>query len=688
MRYEDWNEVLAQNFFHPKMAGRRVYLYTTVGLLNRLGEPHEVDVDDFLAAIKQRHRWSIQANHFCDGVVACMETWHQQHRRLPESNFDKHYPPYLAYLAFFALAAGRDAEGFSRHAYHAPLNELLGREIGAGTLPGFAKVDRVWEDLERWANDEQDGRLGYFFAEAIGHAHVGYPMAQMLLSEEEREHLPGVFARAGLSPTFPPSDGEVAALVARHGRQNLRPRTLRLLGERNGENPRAHEVLLEILTDELAQWDGQMEERESQTNGASSRRCSSGSLWLTLEDQGFRDLHAGLRAHVAEEFPEDELTLRSRNNDQVYSCIERAGGWSWPLAAPDNSPLDATCFDWTQDIELSDPDLGWTFRMTGSPVRLFEKGHTLGVQGWAETRRLRREVPFRLAVAPEARARIETWGAEDCQGFAPIPDASGLPDEWGLYRAEAALRDQRVRDAFPVLTFPSRLRLRFGGGVRFGRGDEFFAFAPPEVVVEGAPEHAQLYCKGQPMETAGEGRYTLPLDEHRFRIEVRQGDEVLLSRTVFLRQHLDWTRRAEETEFDQFGQPFGAPEEEPVTVAGARVRGEVTIQDRLRTFLPVRNTRKVFLIGRMPGQIVKWPQEPLPEWEPIWEVPMEKRGQAFFHGESLDVQPAAVPERVDQKHLRLWKDVLWHKRKRIKEPLLPCVRVLWFAYREAAHAAK
>lgn len=692
MRYEDWNELLINHFFNSGMAGRRVYLYVTDELLDQLGKQDGLgDAADFRKAISKRHHWASAANSDCDGVVACIKEWRRQRNRLSEDDPDKHAPPYLAYLVFFALAAGKKAEGFSANAYYPALNELLGRDSGDGMPPGFAEVDEVWEDLERWANDEQEGRLGTFYAETDTHrSHVVNPITQMLLSEGERRHLPMIFALAGLSPTFPPSDEEVAGGVARYGDPGLRRSTRRLLRRENGTDERAREILLDAVLDILQHWDGEAEEPGARTAGGTARQRMHGTLWLTLADDGFGRFRAGLRAQVSGEFPDDELKLCDSPTGNAFACVERLGtpGWSWPLSDT-GRPLDAASFDWSRDFELSESYRGWTFRLPGVPVRLFVSEP--GLSGYVESRRLRRGMPFVLAADASVQAQVERWGREGCEGFQPIEVAGGLPVGWRLYRAEAARDDRLVRNELAVLAFSSTLRVRLDG-VRFGQGSEFFAFAPPDFVVEGEPEGAQLFCNYRPMKALGEGRFAVPpeeLDELKLRIEVRQGEEVLHRQFVFLRKHLAWERQQAAAEFDAFGRPVGAPEEESVTVAGAQVRGEVPVRDQLRTFLPVYTERSVYLIGRVPGQIAKWPQEPLPEWEPVWQVPMERRGRALFHGRSLDAAPQ--PGRWGSpRQVKRWKEVLWHQRKRIEPPSdkLPRARTLWLAYREAACAAK
>ena len=106
----------------------------------------------------------------------------------------------------------------------------------------------------------------------------------------------------------------------------------------------------------------------------------------------------------------------------------------------------------------------------------------------------------------DARAQIEQWGGSECLGFLEIPISGGLPKGWSLFAVNAALDDAGIRNSYSLLSFPRSIRLRVDGGIRVTRGNQFFGFAPPNLVLEGDSEEAQFYANGVhvPCSTPGE----------------------------------------------------------------------------------------------------------------------------------------------------------------------------------------
>ena len=73
----------------------------------------------------------------------------------------------------------------------------VGASVGFIALFGGA----VWRDLEAWTVADREGTLGIFKAQTAGRrANVGLPIAQTILTEEERRRLPELFEAADLEP--------------------------------------------------------------------------------------------------------------------------------------------------------------------------------------------------------------------------------------------------------------------------------------------------------------------------------------------------------------------------------------------------------------------------------------------------------------------------------------------------------
>ena len=235
--YLQWNDAIASRFFRPEAAGTQVYLQVTDHLMSELGETLGGGRDDFIAAVLVGPPWATRSG-LCQRGLQAMSAWRDHGRE---------YPPYIAHLAAFVLAAGLDGN-YAPHAYYPRLHDLLGTPT-EHMPPSFDRMYELWEDLETWSNHDRNGELGIFRARSIGgFIHVGYPLAQAILTESERAALPRIFADAGFDPSWPPPRGEVARQVRAKGRNVLRTRTMESLAGPVGE---ARDVVVDAILEEL-----------------------------------------------------------------------------------------------------------------------------------------------------------------------------------------------------------------------------------------------------------------------------------------------------------------------------------------------------------------------------------------------------------------------------------------------------
>ncbi len=117
MTFEEWNDVLARRFFNSGQAGKRVYLHTTKELLVELSSSN-TGVDDFIAVIKLGPA-QIRNGEMCSRAIAVAKNWRAS---------GVQYPPYIAYLCLFALAASHDGD-WPRHALLEPCNISIASEF-------------------------------------------------------------------------------------------------------------------------------------------------------------------------------------------------------------------------------------------------------------------------------------------------------------------------------------------------------------------------------------------------------------------------------------------------------------------------------------------------------------------------------------------------------------------------------
>jgi hypothetical protein len=177
----------------------------------------------------------------------------------------------------------------------------------------------------------------------------------------------------------------------------------------------------------------------------------------------------------------------------------------------------------------------------------------------------------------------------------------------------------------------------------------------------------------------------LPADV-RLGFEVRNDEEVVTRRSLYLLTGFSWHLNAALAEFDGLGRLVAVGE----GIAGAAVPGaqaEPFVPDLLRTPGLSHGAPRIYFVGRNPGQIAVWPAEPFPEWEPVWAVPFGRRGNALYCGASLGSDTPLPETGVSKVLVKTWRQLLWHWRKRITPPREPALRALWTKYGEAARDA-
>ena len=146
-------------------------------------------------------------------------------------------------------------------------------------LPSYQHMWKLWDDLQDWAMVDRRGELGNFESRTIGgHRHIGFPISQSILAEQDRRSLPSIFYRAGLDPSLlhPPSQLAMAIRTP-FARKVLRPRTIRI-----AESPTdtLHNTLIDSVADELAVWDGMV---DNSTQTSRQARHVFGALRLCLD---------------------------------------------------------------------------------------------------------------------------------------------------------------------------------------------------------------------------------------------------------------------------------------------------------------------------------------------------------------------------------------------------------------------
>lgn len=667
--YLEWNSKLAAHFFHSEMAEKPVHLYATKELIAGLGIGSS---DDFIAAVKVGPSWTQTYSGICQKAHHCFQNW-----RLGSY---KDFPPYIAYLVLFVLAAGEEGN-FPRHAYYPRLWKLLG-EDREGTPPSFDRMWDLWDDLEKWANQDKQGRVGIFNSYIAGKRfHIGLPIAQTILTEDERKSLPTIFAEAHIEPATPSSDAELAELLQRYGKAYLRTRTLSLLTRPKDETD-FYEVLIETIQEELANWDGTVEVA-GEDSGSQPKRVYDNLRLCFKYDRVASKLTAYFICSLKRDYPEEGLHLKAKRSQEVFTCDESMPGWSSPLRHLESAaPVDSSSYDWDADLEFEDERLRWRFRFFSNPIRIFVSGEREGLSGFVEVRQLPRAQNFYIAAKSNCLPLLRQWAESGSKGFEEIKIRSGLPANWSLFRIAEALSDELIRKTYPHFSFANVVRLSLQNGIRSSQGNTFFDFGVPDAIIEGGNGAEKFFCN--------DCELTLENDAYKFpdglpvgtqlRVQVKRGDETVKQRSFYL-SHGSEPAWYEPTKlFTKFG------ESNETSNLEAGVVGAFLKESSFPPYKFKPSQERGYLIGSTPGQIISWPDEPFPEtWAPVWMITMKKaRHEAVFCGTNISEAMPAMSFVDNRKKVKQWKEVLWHWRKRIAPPSPVIFQKLWKQFQEAA----
>lgn len=678
-KYLEWNDAIARHFFSPDRADEAVWLYVNEELIADLGQHIGSGAAGFVEAVKTGPPW-VTATGLCQRALHTLKGWRDRGLELP---------PYLGYLGLFVLAAGLEGD-FSQREYYPRLRSLLGDpDVDAGTLPSFDRMWELWVDLETWSTRDRNGEFGVFTFRIAGKkSHIGLPIAQTILSEDERRALPRMFAEAGLDPTAAPPDDELTRML--RGGAELRKRTRELV--RTRRDAESYAVLLDTVADELAAWDGTYEERPE--GEAPARKAGFGTLRLCARlDRTAQRLSVSFRCRLKQEFPSAGLHLRGAGLPSL-SCFDSGlPGWSMPLVvAETGDQFDSAKVDWREGFSLSEESLRWRFGLPGRRVRVLIDGRTEGLPGLVEVRQVPRGQKVYFLYMQTDWTKLAGWAEQECIEFSQVEIDAGLPDGWRLASCSGVVGDKLVRSEFPELSLAERVQLALVGGIRSGPGLGFFRFALPSVVVEGGDGKESVVCNGQVLAPApGTRSYSIPDGlpvETRIAVEIVRDGQPVKGRSLYLTGEFEWRLMQPERGLNLLGRPATG---ESSVIAGALLSGRRVPVDAFSPPVMLtpgidRNAPRILLIGRTPGQICSWPGDPDPDWSPVWAVPMKRRGHAVYCAGSIEgASPEMADPGNDPDRVRLWKLTLWHRRRRIKAPDEdPALAALWNLYVEAA----
>lgn len=689
MDYSEWNTAIAHHFFNVDKGGNEVLLFVNEKEINVIGSMKKSRVTDFIGAMKTEAEST--KGHVCKRALQLFEGWRET--GCP-------YPPYIAYLALFVLAATTEGD-FDPKAYYPRFWQLI-NEPGEGAPAGFYETANLWDDLEKWSVEDKKEELGRFKSRIRGKwCHVGRPLSQTLLSDDERENLPRIFFDCGFDPTNIPSEEIIKSGLIRQGPKRLRHRTLTLLKSQEKDNQEFVNALLELVITELEEWgkyepthpidDGRTKDALPTEKERKTPKPIPSLFFRTCIELDHPKQHANisLRLKTARPYPENGLDFKV--DGKTLTCLGTIPiGWSTKLMElPSNTPFDPSRLNWLQDWKFSDVENGWNVTYKRSSVRVFLPGDEEDIPAFIESQKLSRDCEFRVLCHESMVMSIRDWGRKSCKSFSELV-YTGIPSGWTLFKGIGATESCQGID---VLGLSNLVRIQLEGGIGIGRSNLYLCFAPPRIKVDGGQGNEKLLLNGIEIEKSSSSIcWTLPRDApigRPLNIQIsRDGALLPESRVIQLIEPFINARSAGlAPKRDRKGDVIkGKIVSDFVT--GALVSSPKYEDIESPRVLPTSLSERLIFIGQVVGQVSDWPSEDIPSlWTPVWVVykTSRKKWATHFCMQKLSDDLAPIERKgYSARNLKAWKKAIWTMRKRTRPPKLPALTELWAKYMAAA----
>lgn len=683
MDYEEWNKKLGGYFFNQENAYKEVMLYVNKDTINKIG-PYDTDnLQDFLSAVKAGPRGSTRSG-LCQKAKQVYDNWRKE--RILD------FPPYIAYLAFFVLAAGEDGD-FAPNAYYPRFWSIIGDSVHSGTPPSFWQMEDLWEDLEKWTIEDKGEELGRFVRRIRGKwKHVGLPLSQTLCSTEELTKLPKLFEKAYLDPTDPPSHEVMTAILRSLGDLVFKGRTIRIITGNSEETKVYIDAITNLAIEELENWDGIVENsiNPEKTLKKNSRKEFVSGLRICIRlDLTSQAVYTYLRFKTNHDFPEDGLSFSGISEGVVLTCNESTNGWSTSLVKVEEKSsvkLNAKELDWEKGERLYDEENGWKANLRPANTRVFGEGID-NLKDWVEVQHVERGVEYLITSRGDDANRISEWGKEGADSFKELY-YTGLPDGWRLFKCSNILRSCPKVE---LITISSLSKLKLTGGIRSKRSATYFDFSPPSVIIQNSTGKEEVFFNDIPAKKSpNKIVWDIPgelICNGTIRITAVLDDEVIGRKTIRLESFDRLPVEFDKPCRNSTGEIIEDGEDRQYT-RGVLIEG---VEDgrAYHKILPFHLSDRIILIGKSPDQVIDWPNEIYSaQWDPVWALIRtgRKNWEAQYCGNSLHDAKICIQELANYKKqsTKKWKEALFYNRKKTKEPELEVLATLWHEYVEVA----
>lgn len=488
--YLSWNDALAGHYLSGQWRDRPLYLDIDKSRLEGIATQVGEQIQDPQAAFVEAVRRTLIAGNSgptFGAHIFLLELWKtgldtEQDRLIP--------PPFIGLLAFFTLVADsmKSDERFRPTNYYGRLAQALGIEndqrLTEKLQRDFRKQShRFWDALNELLINEA-GRLGRPTAFAFDtRVHVGIPISQALVREDDRRHFPDLFIQHGLSPGSFPVDEMVDLLKEWIARPSVSS-ALRHLWQSSAD---ARERIAAVACHELESWDGMA----AQSDAQGARRIPI-RLVASVHIHPRPKLYLNLRIRVDDELFGRELSLNDGAGEAACEALDSCGG-AVTVAASDLGGWG----EFRESDHISMPDVliaNMTLNDPAGRVKFERRAKQIVVFAFDQERQWDIEVDRASIVARHTllvRRRLEPKVLEFVKRFArpgwkrfDTESMCGCPEGWTLIRhvslmavPEAPPDDDDLQPLVPTAS----AALAFAGGLSLPERHTWHAALPPEV---------------------------------------------------------------------------------------------------------------------------------------------------------------------------------------------------------------
>ena len=693
LSYLDWNNKIADHFFNQENSGKRVWFSVEKELIEEIAQSNGIDetaFNNFIEALKKGPDWINRPRQgICTKAYHTFERWRDQQQLV--------YPPYIAYLALFVIAAnpGHEEE-LSENSYYKRLRELLNEQTsGNQNYPSFNKMCELWDDLEKWSLQDKKSEWGEFHTDICGsHFHVGIPYYQVVLTKKDENHLSEIFSKMGWDNDSDPIDKEIVQSLKNYGK-NLERKTQKRI---ENNKPEFISILCQRIREELKFYEYEDSFDDNREQEGSTKR---GTIVLCLEvDKTAGTAKPSFRLKRNNGLPEEKFPLKSENSENGQHEY-----WVKP-STPISGKIENMDIDWKKDFSLTSPlqkkletytmEEKWVFSYRGEKCKLFMPGEEFRIRGFISIpgKRVDPNILFYMALHESLSDKIQKWGNTNCEIFKKL-SINDFPVNWHLFEVSGIKNCQAVKKDIPALSTDEKPRIKLEGGIRLSGGNRFFDFAPPKISIIGGnqnfSEMTYSVRDGEGNETEfslirlKNNLFSLPENipiEKQITINIPDTDNNrgASAKPVCCENQLKTFDCYIQKSVDSFGI-FKSEDQETLTGSEDRINSttEASLQgaygvNLTKTIYPklpdlsVKPGKKTYLLGDTPGQIVSWPDESLPvQWVPLWGVQFKnrKKGEVSLLGCVETSSEDINQQDYTRKEKKKWKEIIWHKRKRL-----------------------